>query len=367
MNENPSVEQLRNQPGIFDPTSFSGRDQFGQREDAAPRTVPRTVTVSTTSNPLDDEVRADTSAGSITISLESAIACDGRRKLFKKIVAANNLILDGNGSETIDGSSTVTLTGQYAVAKLISNGASWDLEYLGPGTITIGTTGPTGPAGSTGVAGATGPTGPTGFGLTGAAGPTGPTGPSGPSGPAGAQGPTGAAGPTGVGITGAAGATGPTGPAGGGGNPSGRGVFAAVNAPTATLTTTLTHPSLLFLLSTGIPYSFRFDVPWRTGLQTNGLRIGLTFPAMISCSIVAGVATAGASAGVSFQETQIDRSGVFLAGTSAPTSINNAAYIEGSIMVSAPGTMHVIYGSELATASGVVPLAGGTGSLWAFA
>lgn len=129
---NPSLEQLRNQPVVFDPTSFSGRDQFGQREDALPRTIPRTVTASTTSNPLDDEIRADTSAGSITISLESAIACDGRRKLFKKLVAANNLILDGNGSETIDGSSTVTLSAQFSVAKIISNGAGWDIEYLGP-------------------------------------------------------------------------------------------------------------------------------------------------------------------------------------------------------------------------------------------
>ena len=295
--------------------------------------------------------------------------------------------------------------------------SAWDAEHV---LDTDGLTGPTGPSGSDGAAGATGPTGAdggtgaqgatgsTGVGLTGASGPTGadgnngaqgPTGPTGPTGfgltgAAGATGPTGVpgtTGPTGVGLTGAAGATGtagalgqtgptgpsgpsgpsgpigPTGPAGGGGNPSARSVFAAAASPTASAAGTLVDPSLLFLLATGVPYAFRFDIPWQCRSQTVGLRIGLTFPATISCSINAEIVTAGPGT-AAFFTGQIDRSGVMIIGTSAPTNENNCAFVEGSIMVSAPGTMHVLYGAEAATASsGPVLKEGRTGIIWAMA
>ena len=295
--------------------------------------------------------------------------------------------------------------------------AAWDAEHV---LDTDGLTGPTGPSGSDGAAGATGPTGadggtgaqgatgPTGVGLTGASGPTGadgnngaqgPTGPTGPTGfgltgAAGATGPTGVpgtTGPTGVGITGAAGATGtagalgptgstgpsgpsgpsgpigPTGPAGGGGNPSARSVFAAAESPTASAAATLFDPSLLFLLATGVPYYFRLNIPWRSRSQTVGLRLGLTFPATISCSIAAAAVTA-ASGTATYQWASIDHTGVVVVGTSAPTGLNNSAWIEGSIMVSAPGTMHVVYGAETATASsGPVLQAGRNGIIWAMA
>lgn len=136
--QNPSVEQIRSLPGVFDPTRFSTQDAYGQPLESAPRTNPRSVTASANVNPLDDLVRVDSTSGSVTMTLETAVGCDGRRHVFKKTVAANSMIVAASGSETIDGAASVTRTGQYDVISVISNGTNWDLEYAGPG---IGGTG----------------------------------------------------------------------------------------------------------------------------------------------------------------------------------------------------------------------------------
>ena len=304
--------------------------------------------------------------------------------------------------------------------------AAWDAEH------DFTTTGLTGPAGATGVAGATGPTGPTGADSTvaGPTGPSGPSGPSGPQGPAGATGPTGAgltgptgadstvpgptgvagatgpsgpsgpagptgavgatgpsgpsgpAGPTGAaGTTGVAGATGPSGPSGPAGptgtgltgptgpaqSPSSRAVFAAANSPTASAVAAITHPSLMFLLTSGVPYAFKFNIPWGSRSATVGFGVGLTFPGIQSCSIEANVITA-VSGVAAFFSGQITASGNMVTGTSGVGASNQCAYIEGSILTTANGTMHVIYGSEVATASsGPIIFAGANGIIWAFA
>jgi hypothetical protein len=241
-----------------------------------------------------------------------------------------------------------------------------------------GNAGPTGPTGATGAdSTVAGPTGPTGVGLTGPTGanstvpgPTGPTGvgltgptganstvpgPTGPTGPAGPSGPTGAAG--------AAGPTGPTGPAGGGA-PSGRSVVMLANAPTASVTTTLTAPSLGFPVASGVPYQFRYQIPWNTGVGTCGLRLGVTFPAFVSCAVQVTIPVAAPGTGA-YLVGDINTSGTMIVGTSAPTLANNSALIEGQIYLSGSGNLNVIYASEVATASGVRLMAGGTGVIWA--
>lgn len=238
-----------------------------------------------------------------------------------------------------------------------------------------GPSGPAGPQGTTGVAGATGPTGPTGFGLTGVAGPTGTQGPTG-VGLTGAQGATGVAGTTGVaGATGPSGPSGPEGPTGTGltgptgpaQSPSSRAVFAAANSPTASAVAAITHPSLMFLLTSGVPYAFKFNIPWGSRSATVGFGVGLTFPGIQSCSIEANVITA-VSGVAAFFSGQITASGNMVTGTSGVGASNQCAYIEGSILTTANGTMHVIYGSEVATASsGPIIFAGANGIIWAFA
>lgn len=65
-------------------------------------------------------------SGAITISLPAASGCSGRIYVIKKISAvANNVVIDPNGAETIDGAATKTLTVQYESAMIQSNGTSW--------------------------------------------------------------------------------------------------------------------------------------------------------------------------------------------------------------------------------------------------
>lgn len=285
---------------------------------------------------------------------------------------------------------------------------AWDAEH----TVVLdtdGLTGPAGPSGADGAAGPTGPTGPTGAkgdaGNNGAQGPTGPTGPTGSQGSQGIQGPTGPTGPTGAtganstvpgptgptgpgltgptgadstvvgptgpsgpsGPSGPAGSTGPTGPtgqAGGGGAPSARAVVMLANAPTASVATTLTAPSLGFAVTSGVPYQFRYQIPWNTGLGTCGLKLGVTFPAFISCSIQVTIPVAAPGTGA-YLVGDVSTSGTLITGTSAPTLANNSALIEGEIYLSGSGVLNVIYASEVATASGVRLMAGGSGIIWA--
>lgn len=271
---------------------------------------------------------------------------------------------------------------------------AWDAGHTVVGDGPTGPTGPTGPSGDDGAAGPTGPTGPSGAdgldGNDGAQGPTGPTGagttgatgaqgvqgPTGPTGagltgPTGAQGVQGQTGPTGAGLTGPTGVgttgpTGPTGPAGGGGNPSARSVFAAVNRPTASNANVLTHPSLAFDVASGVPYMFKYCIPWSVGLGSIGLKVGLTFPATTSCSISVSVPVAADGTARLFCGG-IASSGKVVTGTSAPSLDNNECIIEGSVLFSGSGVLQVIYGNELSAATGVVLKAGASGIIWALA
>jgi len=67
---------------------------------------------------------ADTSSNAITVTLPTAVGIAGVEYVFKCVSAVNNLTIDGNAAETIDGSATKTLT-NLQFAKLISNGSNW--------------------------------------------------------------------------------------------------------------------------------------------------------------------------------------------------------------------------------------------------
>jgi hypothetical protein len=67
----------------------------------------------------------DTSAGTLTITLPPAKEAKGEWIVFKKIVAANTMTIDGNGSETIDGATTQSTTTQWSTLEIVSDGTSW--------------------------------------------------------------------------------------------------------------------------------------------------------------------------------------------------------------------------------------------------
>lgn len=90
--------------------------------------------VALTASDAGNAYEADTTSGGIEFDLPSAASVgNGKGFLFKKVVAANTMTIDPSGSETIDDSSTsLSVTRQYQVIGIFSNGAEWykAFEYL---------------------------------------------------------------------------------------------------------------------------------------------------------------------------------------------------------------------------------------------
>jgi hypothetical protein len=75
---------------------------------------------------LDEIILADATFGSITITLPLAATASGNNYIIKKIdTYATSVIVSANGGQTIEGSSTVTLSTQYAFVRVFSNGSTW--------------------------------------------------------------------------------------------------------------------------------------------------------------------------------------------------------------------------------------------------
>jgi hypothetical protein len=62
-------------------------------------------------------------ANSFTVSLPTAVGISGREYYIKNS-GTGTITVDANGSENIDGASTVTLA-QYEAIGIVSNGANW--------------------------------------------------------------------------------------------------------------------------------------------------------------------------------------------------------------------------------------------------
>ena len=66
------------------------------------------------------------SLGDTLMTLHEASAITGRQYTFKKTDATvNQVVVSGTGSDTIDGQSTYTLTNQYEVINVMSDGSQW--------------------------------------------------------------------------------------------------------------------------------------------------------------------------------------------------------------------------------------------------
>ena len=101
--------------------------QLQLRARAYPVTV-ISVTANYTMNDIDVLIKGDATAGDITVTLLSAKAREGRRIIVKKTDSSANLVtIDPDGSETLDGAATISLTQQNAVREYISDGANWQL------------------------------------------------------------------------------------------------------------------------------------------------------------------------------------------------------------------------------------------------
>lgn len=86
----------------------------------------RAVTTSTSATTDDYLILANATSASITVTLPVAADSDGTVIVVKKTDSSSNtVVVDGNGSETIDGATTQTLTSQYDSISVACDGAVW--------------------------------------------------------------------------------------------------------------------------------------------------------------------------------------------------------------------------------------------------
>ena len=67
----------------------------------------------------------DPSSNAMTINLPTAVGQMGREFVVKSIDDTNNVTIDPNGSETIDGDTTKIIQTAYASVSIVSNGTNW--------------------------------------------------------------------------------------------------------------------------------------------------------------------------------------------------------------------------------------------------
>ena len=76
-----------------------------------------------TGTPDDDFILVDTSGGNVTIKFETA--ANFTHPITIKNISTNDVVLDPDGSETIDGSATYTISSQYESTLIVSDGSNW--------------------------------------------------------------------------------------------------------------------------------------------------------------------------------------------------------------------------------------------------
>lgn len=70
-------------------------------------------------------VVVDTTGGSVTLTLPTALSAEGHRLDIKKIASAHTLTVDASGAETIDGAATLSWTTLHQSYGVISDGTQW--------------------------------------------------------------------------------------------------------------------------------------------------------------------------------------------------------------------------------------------------
>lgn len=86
----------------------------------------RTATATTTATDEYGIYVCDASASAMTVNLPEAAAYKGSMFWVKKVdPSANVVLVDGYGSETIDGSITFGLVNQYECITVVSTGTEW--------------------------------------------------------------------------------------------------------------------------------------------------------------------------------------------------------------------------------------------------
>lgn len=87
----------------------------------------RTMTSSAAMAPTDDVVLVNASSGNVTVTLPNPALVAGKLLMFKRVDSGTSYYgyINQYASETIDGAASLTLTRQYQVLKVISDGTNW--------------------------------------------------------------------------------------------------------------------------------------------------------------------------------------------------------------------------------------------------
>ena len=86
-------------------------------------------TANYTATTADDVILCDGTSAAFTITLYAASGNSGKKLVIKKTdTSVNAITIDGNASETIDGSTTTTLNTQNEVLVIICDGTNWQIQ-----------------------------------------------------------------------------------------------------------------------------------------------------------------------------------------------------------------------------------------------
>lgn len=107
-------------------TSIVNSDITEDRVYAIDRWSYTAVSANTTLNDAHKVVTVNATGGARTITLPTAVGITGKVYVIKKTDSSTNgVIIDGNGAQTIDGSTTITIDDQYDTIMIQSDGTNW--------------------------------------------------------------------------------------------------------------------------------------------------------------------------------------------------------------------------------------------------
>lgn len=106
--------------------------------------------------------------------------------------------------------------------------------------------------------------------------------------------------------------------------------------------------SLSFPVTMDVTYKYTFHILYTSAATTTGLRVTLSYPAVISASAVARIPNGNDGTGSQFQGT-INSSGDIVTATASPAPIGNVLYatVQGVIIPSADGVVQLRAASEI--------------------
>jgi len=90
-------------------------------------TISATGAMSYTATDNDFTIAVSATGGAVTVALPSASTCSGRLYTIKKVDSSTNAVTIAPATGTIDGATTKSLTSQYAVNIVQSDGTNWQI------------------------------------------------------------------------------------------------------------------------------------------------------------------------------------------------------------------------------------------------